>query len=217
VWVPGERIAGHGAETVAGDAAATGPRVGVLALQGDVLEHIRALRDVGAAPVRVRDPGDLEGLDAIIIPGGESTAIGRLLRISGILDPLRERIASGMPALGTCAGLILLSRGLMGEGADHLLGGLDVVTRRNAFGRQVDSFETDLDVLDLDGGPLHAIFIRAPWIEEVGEGVEVLAAIEGRPVLVRQGQVIGAAFHPELTDDRRLHAALVATVAPAAG
>lgn len=181
------------------------PTVGVLALQGDVLEHLRALRHVGANATRVRRVEDLDAIDGLVIPGGESTTIGRLLEITGMFEPLRTRIATGLPVFGTCAGLILLSRELAQDRPQPLLGGLDVVTRRNAFGRQVDSFETDIDVVGLDGGPLHAVFIRAPWIEERGDGVEVLAEVNGRAVLVSEGHVLGAAFHPELGGDSRLH------------
>jgi pyridoxal 5'-phosphate synthase pdxT subunit len=202
-WIPGERVGGQDPEE---DALPPGaPTVGVLALQGDVLEHLRALRRVGANAVRVRRTEDLDEVAGLVVPGGESTTIGRLLDITGMLEPLRQRIAGGLPVFGTCAGLILLSRELAHGRPQPLLGGLDVVTRRNAFGRQIDSFEADIEVAGLDGGPLHAVFIRAPWIEEVGDGVEVLSAVDDRPVLVAQGAVIGAAFHPELTGDLRLH------------
>ncbi len=209
-WVPGERLAGSNEDEAGPPEDA--PRVGVLALQGDVVEHLRALRDAGARPVRVRRPHDLEALDGIVIPGGESTTIGCLLEVSGLLEPLRQLISQGTPAFGTCAGLILLSRDLAQTRSQPLLGGLDVTTRRNAFGRQVDSFEADLEVPGLDGGPVRAVFIRAPWIERVGDEVEVLAEVGGRPVLVAQGDILAAAFHPELTDDRRLHHAFVERV-----
>ncbi|MFN2556248.1 MAG: pyridoxal 5'-phosphate synthase glutaminase subunit PdxT [Nitriliruptorales bacterium] len=208
--MPGERLAGPAdTESELPDDA---PRVGVLALQGDVVEHLHALREAGARPTRVRRPRDLEGLEGIVIPGGESTTIGRLLEVSGLLEPLRELITSGTPAFGTCAGLILLSRDLSQAHPQPLLGGLDLTTRRNAFGRQIDSFEADLEVDGLEGGPVRAVFIRAPWIDRVGEDVEVLAEVEGRPVLVAQGDVLAAAFHPELTRDRRLHELFVARV-----
>ncbi len=209
-WVPGERLAGP-SDTEPGPPH-DAPKVGVLALQGDVIEHLRALREAGARPVRVRRPHELEGLEGIVIPGGESTTIGRLLEVSGLLEPLRELISAGTPTFGTCAGLILLSQDLAQARSQPLLGGLDVTTRRNAFGRQVDSFEADLDVTGLDGGPVRAVFIRAPWIERVGDNVEVLAEVDGRPVLVAQGDVLAAAFHPELTSDRRLHQAFVERV-----
>lgn len=209
-WVPGERLAvGGDREPEPPDDA---PHIGVLALQGDVVEHLRALREAGARPVRVRRPRDLEGLEGIVIPGGESTTIGRLLEVSCLFEPLRELLASGTPAFGTCAGLILLSRELAQPRPQPLLGGLDVTTRRNAFGRQVDSFEADLDVVGLEDGPVRAVFIRAPWIERVGDDVEVLAEVDGHPVLVAQGDVLAAAFHPELTDDRRLHRTFVERV-----
>lgn len=208
-WVPGERLTRHHEVPEPPEDA---PRVGVLALQGDVVEHLHALREAGARPVRVRRPRDLEGLDGIVIPGGESTTIGRLLEVSGLLEPLQDLIATGTPAFGTCAGLILLSRDLVQAHPQPLLRGLDVTTRRNAFGRQIDSFEADLDVEGLEGGPVRAVFIRAPWIERVGPDVEVLAEVEGRPVLVAQGDVLAAAFHPELTRDRRLHELFVERV-----
>jgi len=181
-------------------------RVGVLALQGDVREHLRALTEAGAEAVEVRTRAELDAVDGIVIPGGESTTMGRLLGIFGLLEPLRQRIADGLPAYGSCAGMILLAdRVLDGRPDQPTLGALDVTVRRNAFGRQVDSFETDLDVAGMDGGPLHAVFIRAPWVEEAGPGVEVLAETAGHPVAVRQGHVLATAFHPELTGDRRVH------------
>ncbi len=206
-WIPGERLAPGraGPPDVATPIRDDAPTVGVLALQGDVLEHLRALTELGVRAVRVRRTDDLGDLDGIVLPGGESTTIGRLLDITGLLEPLRARLVDGLPAFGTCAGLILLSDRLDRSGDQPLLGGLDVTTRRNAFGRQVDSFEADLDVRGLDGGPVHAVFIRAPWVESAGPEVEVLAEVDGRAVLVAQGPLLGAAFHPELTDDRRLH------------
>jgi 5'-phosphate synthase pdxT subunit len=181
-------------------------QVGVLALQGDVREHFAALRDCGAIPRRVRHIDDLHGLDGIVLPGGESTTMGRLLDVFGLLDPLRGAIAAGLPAYGSCAGMILLAAEVLDGRPDQpLLGGLDVVVRRNAFGRQVDSFETELDVEGVEGGPMHAVFIRAPWVEKAGDEVEILASAAGRPVVVRQGKVLASAFHPELTGDRRLH------------
>jgi len=185
------------------------PRIGVLALQGDVAEHLAALTRCGAQAVVVRRAGDIQDLDGIVLPGGESTAIGLLATEFGVLEPLAERIAGGMPAWGTCAGLILLARDI---GRDQpLIGGLDVAVDRNAFGRQVDSFETDLDVAGLDGGPFRAVFIRAPSVASAGEGVEVRARLEdGTIVAVREGRLFGSAFHPELTGDDRLHAEFVA-------
>jgi 5'-phosphate synthase pdxT subunit len=170
----------------------------VLALQGGFEAHERALEEVGAEPREVRVPADLEGLDGLILPGGESTTITLGVEREGLVEPLREFTRSGRPVLGTCAGMIMLDR-------DHL-GLLDIAVRRNAFGRQRASFEADLE---LPGGPLHAVFIRAPWVEEAGEGVEVLASVDGHPVAVRVGNVVAVSFHPELTRERRLHRWLV--------
>jgi 5'-phosphate synthase pdxT subunit len=176
--------------------------VGVLAIQGDFEAHAEVLGRLGAEARIVRTPRDLEGLDALVIPGGESTTMTLGIEREGLAEPLRELVSSGVPTLGTCAGLIMLDR-------DHL-GLLDVTARRNAFGRQVQSFESDLELSGLNGGgPLRAVFIRAPWVDEYGEDVEVLAEIEGHPVAVRQGHILGVAFHPELTDDERIHAWLV--------
>jgi 5'-phosphate synthase pdxT subunit len=169
--------------------------VGVLALQGDFEAHAKVLRELGTIPREVRKPEDLEGLEAIVIPGGESTTMTLGIEREGLANPLRELVRSGIPTLGTCAGLIMLDR-------DHL-GLLDVTTRRNAFGRQTKSFETELEI---DGQRMTAVFIRAPWIEGAGEGVEVLAEIDGHPVAVRQDNILAVAFHPELTDDVRVHA-----------
>jgi 5'-phosphate synthase pdxT subunit len=168
-------------------------RIGVLALQGNFREHAAVLRRLGAEPVEVRLPEQLEGLDGLIVPGGESTAIGRLMRLYGVDKALRSFTA---PIFGTCAGMIVLDR-------DHL-GLADIRVRRNAFGRQVRSFEADLDIGDGEE-PLRAVFIRAPWIEDAGPDVEVLAEVDGHPVLARQGRILVAAFHPELTDDTRIH------------
>jgi pyridoxal 5'-phosphate synthase pdxT subunit len=175
--------------------------VGVLAIQGDFEAHAGVLARLGAEPRIVRTPSDLEGLDALVIPGGESTTMTLGIEREGLTEPLRELVSSGVPTLGTCAGMIMLDR-------DHL-GLLDVSARRNAFGRQVQSFEADIEIDGLDGGPLRAVFIRAPWVEEWGEDVEVLAEIEGHPVAVRQGNMLAVAFHPELTEDDRIHAWLV--------
>jgi 5'-phosphate synthase pdxT subunit len=180
--------------------------VGVLALQGDVREHLASLRSAGVEAVEVRRAAELDAVDGLVVPGGESTTIGRLLTIFGLLEPLRARIAAGMPAYGSCAGMILLAdRVLDGKPGQPTLGGLDVAVRRNAFGRQVDSFETDLAVAGVGGGPVHAVFIRAPWVEEAGPGVEVLAEAAGHPVAVRQGRLLATSFHPELTGDARVH------------
>lgn len=198
------------------------PVIGVLALQGDVREHVSMLTRAGAAPRPVRRPAELSEVDGIVLPGGESTTMSRLLEVFGLLDPLRERISDGMPAFGSCAGMILLSKQVLdGRHDQHQLDGLDIVVRRNAFGRQVDSFEEDLDVTGVDGGPVHAVFIRAPWVEKAGEGVEVLARIPDTPdakaaadriVAVRQGSVLATAFHPELTGDERVHRLFVRMV-----
>jgi pyridoxal 5'-phosphate synthase pdxT subunit len=172
-----------------------GPTIGVLAIQGDFEAHARALRDVGAVARIVRTPEQLRGLDGLVIPGGESTTMTLGIERDRLTEPLRELVRTGRPVLGTCAGLILLDR-------DHL-GLLDVSARRNAFGRQRNSFEADLE---LDGlGPLRAVFIRAPWVDEHGYEVEVLAEVDGHPVAVRQGNILAVAFHPELTEDRTLH------------
>jgi len=177
--------------------------VGVLALQGDFLEHKGMLRGLGAQPVEVRLPGQLDGLDALIIPGGESTTIGKLAVTYGLLEPLRE-FARHKPVWGTCAGMIMLARDI--GRAQPLLGLMNITVNRNAFGRQVDSFETDLDVPALGPQPFRALFIRAPLVTAVGEGVEVLARLDGHGVVaVRQGHWLATAFHPELTDDSRFH------------
>ncbi len=187
-------------------------KVGVLALQGDFREHVRMLARIGVDAVEVRTPEELTSVDALIVPGGESTTIGRLASLYGLIEPIRERCAGGMPVLGTCAGMIFLSTNTV----DHdqpLVGVLDATVRRNAFGRQVDSFEAELAVAGLDE-PMRAVFIRAPWIAKVGGEVEILADIEGtdgerHPVLVRQGNILATSFHPELTKDTRLHEMLV--------
>jgi 5'-phosphate synthase pdxT subunit len=176
-------------------------RVGVLALQGDFREHAAVCERLGADVVLIRTPGDLDGLEALVIPGGESTTIGKLADRFGLLEPLRSLIAGGLPTLGTCAGMIFLAAGTTGP--DQIqLGVLDVVVERNAFGRQNDSFEADLAVAGFDD-PVRAVFIRAPWIEKVGDGVEVLAAADGHPVVVRQGNIVATSFHPELIGDDR--------------
>ena len=190
----------------------------MLALQGDVREHLRALADSGAEPVPVRRPSELESVDGLVIPGGESTTIAKLAVAFELLEPLRERIAGGMPAYGSCAGMILLAdRVLDGVEGQQTLGGLDVTVRRNAFGRQVDSFEETIAFTGVPGGPFHAVFIRAPWVESVGPGVEVLGTVEsgpaaGRIVAVRQGGLLATSFHPELAGDARVHALFVEIV-----
>jgi 5'-phosphate synthase pdxT subunit len=182
------------------------PVVGVLALQGATEPHLEALREVGGHARPVLTPAELDGVDAVVMPGGESTTMSKLIDANGLRAPLRTRLDAGMPVFGTCAGLILLARTVLDGRADqHSFGVLDLDVRRNAFGRQVDSFETDLDVPTLGPEPLHAVFIRAPWVERTGPDVEVLATVDDHPVLVRRGPVLASAFHPELTDDRRLH------------
>lgn len=187
------------------------PVIGVLALQGDVREHLAALAAQGVSPVAVRRSEELTGVDGLVLPGGESTTIAKLAARTGLLEPLRAAVRGGLPAYGSCAGMILLADRLLDAPADQeTIGGLDVTVRRNAFGRQVDSFEADLD-LHLAGGPVHAVFIRAPWVEDVGPGVQVLGrvaggAADGRIVAVRQGNLVATSFHPELTGDRRVHA-----------
>jgi len=193
-------------------------RIGVLALQGDVREHLRALAGSGAEPVPVRRPSELDSVDGLVIPGGESTTMAKLAVAFDLLEPLRNRIAGGMPAYGSCAGMILLAdRVLDGVEGQQTLGGLDVTVRRNAFGRQVDSFEETLALTGVPGGPFHAVFIRAPWVESVGPDVEVLGTVEagaaaGRIVAVRQGGLLATSFHPELAGDARVHALFVEIV-----
>jgi 5'-phosphate synthase pdxT subunit len=180
-------------------------KIGVLALQGAFAAHAACLRRLGAEPREVRAEPDLAEVDALILPGGESTTMSMLLESSGLFDPVAERLADGMPALGTCAGMILLGAEILDGRADQrCFGAVDVSVRRNAFGRQIDSFETDLAVAGV-GEPFHATFIRAPFVERAGPAVEVLATVDGHPVLCRQGPVLVAAFHPELGDDPRLH------------
>ena len=182
--------------------------IGVLALQGDFREHLLMLESIGIHGVEVRTPEDLDAVEGLIIPGGESTTIGRLATMFGLIEPIRKRCAEGMPAFGTCAGMIFLATSTVGTEQPQLRI-LDARVERNAFGRQADSFEADLDVVGLQE-PMHAVFIRAPWIEKVGGDVEVLASVKDtagidHPVLVRQGRILASSFHPELTDDSRLH------------
>jgi 5'-phosphate synthase pdxT subunit len=197
--------------------ASSAPVIGVLAVQGDVREHLVALEAAGAVAVAVRRPEEVAAVDAVVLPGGESTTIDKLTRIFGLRDPLRARIAAGMPVYGSCAGMILLAdRVLDGHPEQQTLGGLDITVRRNAFGRQVDSYETDLEVEGVAGGPVRAVFIRAPWVEELGPAVEVLASVrakgESHPVVVRQGNLLATSFHPEVTGDRRIHECFVEMV-----
>lgn len=189
------------------------PRVGILALQGAVREHADALRAVGAEPVFVRLPRDLADVDALILPGGESTTMRKLIDLYGLRAPILEMARAGAPMLGTCAGMILLAERI-DDGDEPVFGLLDATVQRNAYGRQLDSFEADLDMPSLGEEPLHGVFIRAPVVSQLGPGVEVLARDEaGQPVAVRQGRVLATAFHPELTGDRRLHRLLVGMIA----
>ena len=194
-------------------------RIGVLALQGDTREHLAALRDAGISAVIVRRREELDAVDALVIPGGESTTMSHLLRDLNLLDPLRKRLADGFPAYGACAGMILLASEILDAGAAGReaipLGGIDITVRRNAFGRQIDSFEGDVEFAGFDD-PVHAVFIRAPWVERVGDGVQVLARAAGHVVAVRQGRVLATAFHPEMTGDRRIHRLFVDIVNGAA-
>lgn len=189
-------------------------KVGVLALQGDVREHVSALIACGVYPTSIRRPSELAAVDALVIPGGESTTIAHLAQIFDLFDPIRSRIATGMPVYGSCAGMILL--------ADHILdakegqetfGGLDITVRRNAFGRQVDSFESDISFADGTDAPIRAVFIRAPWVEKLGTGVQVLAEVDSHPVAVRSKSILATSFHPELTGDHRIHRYFIEEVA----
>ncbi|MEZ0384823.1 MULTISPECIES: pyridoxal 5'-phosphate synthase glutaminase subunit PdxT [Mycobacteriaceae] len=194
----------------------SGPRIGVLALQGDVREHLAAVAGVGAEPVPVRRRAELDAVEALLLPGGESTTMSHLLRELELVDVLRARLAEGMPAYGSCAGMILLASEIVDAGAEGRaaipLAGIDMTVRRNAFGRQVDSFEGDVTFAGL-AEPVHAVFIRAPWVEHVGPEVQVLAEVAGHPVAVRQGGVLATSFHPEVTGDRRIHRLFVDIVA----
>jgi 5'-phosphate synthase pdxT subunit len=194
------------------------PTIGVLALQGDVREHLAALERVGAAGRAVRREAELDGLHGIVLPGGESTTMDKLMRAFGLRDPLRAALGAGLPAYGSCAGMILLAdRVLDGPADQETLGGIDMTVRRNAFGRQVASFEGEVEMAGVAGGPLHGVFIRAPWVEDVGPAVEVLARVEegeaaGRIVAVRQGSLLATSFHPEMTGDGRVHELFVRIV-----
>lgn len=193
-------------------------RIGVLALQGDVREHLRMLEDCGVQATKVRTPADLAAVSGLVIPGGESTTIGMLIRRNDLEEPLRAALRGGLPVLGTCAGMILLAREVLDGRPDQVsLAAIDMTVRRNAFGRQVDSFETAVPVSALAGPPVTAVFIRAPWVERVGPDVEVLATVETQDdpdtiVAVRQGRAVATSFHPEMTDDRRFHTLLVSMV-----
>lgn len=182
-------------------------RVGVLALQGDVREHKHILESLGVEPAEVKTPEQLETVHALVIPGGESTTIGKMAVRFGLLEPLRQAVGGGLPVYGTCAGMILLA-GAVTDGDQPLIGALDVVVKRNAFGRQNESFEADLEIDGLET-PFHAVFIRAPWIEKVGSEVDVLCEVDEHPVMVRQGSILATSFHPELTGDGRIHRMLI--------
>jgi 5'-phosphate synthase pdxT subunit len=194
------------------------PTIGVLALQGDVREHLAALSRAGAQGRPVRRVEELEGLEGIVLPGGESTTMDKLMRGFGLRDPLRQRLREGLPAYGSCAGMILLAdKVLDGRPDQETLGGIDMTVRRNAFGRQVASFEGDVHLEGIGDDPIHGVFIRAPWVEDLGEGVQVLARVEdgpaeGRIVAVRQGSLLATSFHPEITGDGRVHELFVRIV-----
>lgn len=183
--------------------------IGVLAVQGDVREHVQALEACGVETRRVRRPEELAGLSGLVLPGGESTTIGKLCDIAGLTEPIRERIRAGFPVYGSCAGMIMLADDLTNRHKGQTtFGGLHMTVSRNAFGRQVDSFEEDIEIADVEGGPVRAVFIRAPWVDAVGDDVEVLArsSAEGNPIVaVRQGSLLATSFHPEVTDDVRIH------------
>ncbi|MFJ1899625.1 pyridoxal 5'-phosphate synthase glutaminase subunit PdxT [Streptomyces sp. NPDC088115] len=186
------------------------PVIGVLALQGDVREHLIALASADALARPVRRPEELAEVDGLVIPGGESTTMSKLAALFGMLEPLRERVAAGMPVYGTCAGMILLADKILDpRSGQETIGGIDMIVRRNAFGRQNESFEAAVDVAGIEGGPVEGVFIRAPWVESVGARVRVVAEHGGHIVAVRQGNALATSFHPELTGDHRLHAYFV--------
>jgi 5'-phosphate synthase pdxT subunit len=189
-------------------------KVGVLALQGDVREHISSLIACGVEPISVRRSSEIEAVDALVLPGGESTTIAQLSEVFGIYDQLKKRIDDGMPVYGSCAGMILLANQILDSKAGQkTYGGLDITVRRNAFGRQVDSFETDIAFSDGSSDLVRAVFIRAPWVEKVGEGVEILASVDNHPVAVRSRTLLATSFHPELTGDHRIHRYFIEEVA----
>ncbi|MFG3498530.1 pyridoxal 5'-phosphate synthase glutaminase subunit PdxT [Streptomyces sp. NPDC047928] len=195
----------------------TTPVIGVLALQGDVREHLIALAAADAVARPVRRPEELAEVDGLVIPGGESTTISKLANLFGMLEPLRERIAAGMPVYGTCAGLIMLADKILDpRSGQETFGGIDMIVRRNAFGRQNESFEASVEVAGVEGGPVEGVFIRAPWVESTGARVEVVAEYDGHIVAVRQGNALATSFHPELTGDHRMHALFVEMVRAAA-
>ena len=199
---------------MAGDrTGARGPLIGVLALQGDVREHLAALEAAGALTTTVRRPEELAAVQGLVIPGGESTTMSKLAVLFGMLQPLRERVRAGLPVYGTCAGMILLAEKILDpRSGQETVGGIDMIVRRNAFGRQNESFEAAVDVTGVGPDPVHGVFIRAPWVESVGAGVQVLAEHGGHVVAVRQGNALATSFHPELTGDHRLHALFTQTV-----
>lgn len=189
------------------------PVVGVLALQGDVPEHLAALTTAGAVARAVRRPEELAGVDGLVLPGGESTTISKLAVLFGLMEPLRARVRGGMPVYGTCAGMILLADKILDpRSGQETIGGIDMIVRRNAFGRQNESFEAAVDVRGVEGDPVEGVFIRAPWVESVGAETEVLAEHDGHIVAVRRGNALATSFHPELTGDHRMHALFVAMV-----
>ncbi|NGN69637.1 pyridoxal 5'-phosphate synthase glutaminase subunit PdxT [Streptomyces sp. A7024] len=189
------------------------PRIGVLALQGDVREHLAALTEAGVEATSVRRPEELEAVDGLVIPGGESTTMSKLAHIFGLMEPLRERVHGGLSAYGSCAGMIMLADKILDpRSGQETIGGIDMIVRRNAFGRQNESFEAAIDVDGIDGGPVEGVFIRAPWVESVGASAQVLATVDGHPVAVRQGNLLATSFHPELTGDHRVHELFVAMV-----
>ncbi|WP_240796199.1 pyridoxal 5'-phosphate synthase glutaminase subunit PdxT [Streptomyces sp. RFCAC02] len=201
--------------TAAGEPAR--PVIGVLALQGDVREHLAALAAAGAAARPVRRPDELAAVDGLVIPGGESTTMSKLAAVFGLMDPLRERVRAGLPVYGSCAGMIMLADKILDpRSGQETVGGIDMIVRRNAFGRQNESFEAAVEVAGVPGGPVDGVFIRAPWVESTGAAAEVLASVDGHPVAVRQGSLLATAFHPELTGDHRVHALFVAMVRAAA-
>ncbi|MEU4897396.1 pyridoxal 5'-phosphate synthase glutaminase subunit PdxT [Streptomyces sp. NPDC044780] len=189
------------------------PVIGVLALQGDVREHLAALTAAGATARQIRRPEELAEIAGLVIPGGESTTMSKLAVVFGLLEPLRERVRAGLPVYGTCAGMIMLADKILdGRDDQETIGGIDMIVRRNAFGRQNESFEAEIDVQGIEGGPVEGVFIRAPWVESVGGGAEVLATFDGHTVAVRQGNVLATSFHPELTGDHRVHQLFVEMV-----
>ncbi|GAB2795405.1 pyridoxal 5'-phosphate synthase glutaminase subunit PdxT [Streptomyces daliensis] len=193
------------------------PIVGVLALQGDVREHLAALDGAGARAVSVRRPEELAAVEGLVVPGGESTTISKLAAAFGLLEPLRERVRAGLPAYGSCAGMILLADKILDpRSGQETVGGIDMIVRRNAFGRQNESFEAAVDMAGVAGGPVEGVFIRAPWVESTGAVTEVLATYEGHAVAVRQGNLLATSFHPELTGDHRVHGLFVDMVRAAA-